>query len=57
MKFKNSENTFDTIGLSKSTIYVKINRYKLLKNYPHFKQSSLSAPYMKNNFKKIMSVK
>lgn len=48
--FKESEEFFETAGLSHSNIYFKINLYKLLTKYPVLKKSSLSSHYLKNNF-------
>ena len=50
-KFKNTEQFFETLGLSKCTIYFKINLYKLIKKYPHLKNPHLSVQYFKDNFK------
>ena len=33
-KFKDTENFFDNVGQSRSTIYFKISLYKFLKKYP-----------------------
>ena len=33
--FNNNEHSIDIIGIKKSTIYFKINLYKLVKKYPH----------------------
>lgn len=40
----------ETIGLSRSTLYFKINLYKFVKKYPSLKNPTLAV---NNNFKKI----
>ena len=55
-KFKNTEQFFETLGLSKCTVYFKINLYKLIKKYPHLKNPHLSVQYFKNNFKMMKLV-
>ena len=50
-KFKDTQNFFDNVGQSKSTIYFKISLYKFLKKYPLLKTSTLQSIYFKNNFK------
>ena len=49
-KFKDTENIFDNVGQSRSTIYFKILLYKFLKKYPLLKS------YFKNKFKAIKVV-
>ena len=49
--FKDTQNFFDNVGQSKSTIYFKISLYKFLKKYPLLKTSTLQSIYFKNNFK------
>ena len=49
--FKDTQNFFDNVGQSKSTIYFKISPYKFLKKYPLLKTSTLQSIYFKNNFK------
>ena len=49
--FKDTQNFFDNVGQSKSTIYFKISLYKFLKKYPLLKRSTLQSIYFKNNFK------
>ena len=55
-KFKDTENFFDNVGQSRSTIYFKISLYKFLKKYPSLKKSTLRSSYFKNNFKAIKVV-
>ena len=55
-KFKDTENFFDNVGQSRSTIYFKISLYKFLKKYPLLKKSTLRSSYFKNNFKAIKVV-
>ena len=55
-RFKDTEIFFETIGLNKSTIYVKINIHRLVKKYPRLRNLTLSSNYLKNNFKKIKFV-
>ena len=50
-KFKDTENFFDNIDQSRSTIYFKISLYKFLKKYSLLKISVLQSSYFKNNFK------
>ena len=54
-KFKDTENFFETVSMSRSTICFKINLYKLVRKYICLQKSTLSANYFKNNFKKIKS--
>ena len=37
-KFRDTENVFDDVGQSRSTIYFKISLYKFLKKYPLLKK-------------------
>ena len=52
-EFKDTENFFDHVGQSRSTIYFKIWLYKFLKKYLLLIKSTLQSNYFKNNFKAI----
>ena len=49
-KFKDTENLFDNVVQSRSTINFKILFYKFLRIYPTFKKPILQSSYFKNNF-------
>ena len=55
-KFKYTENFFDNVGKSRSTVYFKISLYKLLKKCLLLKKSTLQSSYFKSNFKTIKVV-
>ena len=55
-RFKNTENFFDNITQSRSTIYFKISLYTFLKENSLLKTSTLQSSYFKNNFKAIKVV-
>ena len=55
-KIKDTEGFVKNSQHSRSTIYFKIELYKLLKKYPTFKNSSQSSHYFRNNFKMIKTV-
>ena len=55
-KFKDTENSLDNVGQSRSMIYFQISRYTFLKKYPLLKQSTLPSSYLKSNFKAIKFV-
>ena len=46
-KLKDKEGFIENVGLSRSTIYFKIGRYKWLKKFPALKNSSFSSHYFK----------
>ena len=50
-KFKDTENFFDNVCQSRSTICFKNSLYKFLKKYPLLKKSIIQSSYFKNNFK------
>ena len=54
--FKESQEFFETVGLSRSTIYFKMNLYKFFSKYPVVKSPTLPPNYFKNTFKMIMKV-
>ena len=56
-KFKDTRSFWETLGISKSTIYFKMNLYSLMKKYRRLHNSALSSNYLKNNLKKIKSKK
>ena len=43
-------------GISKTTIYFKIDILKFIENYPKMKKSCISLFYLKNNFRVIKNV-
>ena len=55
-RFKDSNEFFDNIGLGRSNIYFKIGLYKFLCKYPKLKNSTLTASYVKSNFKMIRKI-
>ena len=55
-KFKDTENFFDNVNNSKSTIYFKVSLYKFLKKYPLLKKSTTELIHFKSNFKAVMVV-
>ena len=55
-KFKDSEQLFGEVGLSKLTVYFKKNLYKLTSNRPVLGRSTLSSHFLKNNFRLIKSI-
>ena len=50
---KESEEFFETVGLSGSTIYFKMNFQKFFSKYPVMTSPMLSTNCFKNNFKKL----
>ena len=52
-RFKGTQNFFDNVGQSKSTMYFKNSLYEFLEKYPLLKISTLQSSYFKNNFKAI----
>ena len=55
-RFKGTQNFFDNVGQSKSTMYFKNSLYEFLEKYPLLKISTLQSSYFKNNFKAIKVV-
>ena len=55
-RFKDSDEFFDSIGLSRSYIYFKIGLYKFLCKYPKLKSSTFTATDFKSNFKLIKNI-
>ena len=55
-RFKDSNEFFDGVGLSRSNIYFKIRLYKFLCKFPALRNSTLTSSYFKNNFKIIKKV-
>ena len=51
-QFKELEEFFESVGLSRSTIYFKISLFKFLLKYPLLKTSCLSSRYFENILKK-----
>ena len=51
--FKDEDDFFDRVRLSRSNIYIEISLYKVLKKFPLLKNSILTFNYFKNNFKLI----
>ena len=50
-RFKEEDEFFDYVGLSRSNIYFKIRLYKFLSKFPVLKNSTLTSSYFKSNFK------
>ena len=55
-RFKGTQNFFDNVGQSKSTMYFKNSLYEFLEKYALLKISTLQSSYFKNNFKAIKVV-
>ena len=55
-RFKDSDEFFSRVGLSRSNIYFKINLFKVLCNFPILKKPTLTLSYFKSNFKLIEKV-
>ena len=55
-RFKNSNEFFDGVGLSRSNTHFKIRLYKILCKFPALRNSTLTSCYFKNNFKIIKKV-
>ena len=55
-RFRESEEFFDTVALSYSTIYFKMSLYKFLSKHPVVKNITVSCNYFKNNFRILMKV-
>ena len=49
-KFRDDEEFFDRVGLSRSNIY---SLYKFIRKFPLSKNSTLTSSYFKNNFRAI----
>ena len=50
-RFKEEDEFFDYVGLSRSNIYFKIRLYKFLSKFPVLKNSTLTSSYFKSTFK------
>ena len=55
-RFKEEDEFFDYVGLSRSNIYFKIRLRKFLCKFPVLKNSTLTSCYFKSNFKLIKKV-
>ena len=55
-RFNDSDEFFDSFGLSRSEIFFKIRLYKLLCKFPALIISTHTPSYFKNNFKIIKKV-
>ena len=55
-RFKDSDQFFDGVGLSRSNIYFKTRLYKFLCKFPTLRNATLTSSYFKNNFKIIKIV-
>ena len=51
--FRERDEVFSRVGLSRSSIYFKIRLHKFLCKFPVLKQSTLTSSYCKSNFKSI----
>ena len=52
-KFRERDEVFSRVGLSRSSIYFKIRLHKFLCKFPVLKQLTLTSSYCKSNFKSI----
>ena len=52
-RFKDSDEFFDSVGLSRSNTYFKIRLYKSLCKFPALRNSTHTPSYFRNNFKII----
>ena len=55
-RFKEVDEFFDCVGLSRSNIYFKIRLFKFLCEFPVLKNSTLTPSYFKSNLKQIKKV-
>ena len=55
-RFKEEDEFFDCVGLSRSNIYFKMRLFKFLCKFPVLKYSTLTPSYFKNNLKQIKKV-
>ena len=55
-KFKEEDDFFDCVGLSRSNIYFEIRLYNFLCKLPVLKNSTLTSSYFQSNFKLIKKV-
>ena len=55
-RFKDNDEFFDSVGLSRSNIYFKMRLYKFLCKFPALRNSTHTPSYFKNNFKIIKKV-
>ena len=55
-RFKENEEFFYRVGLSRSNMYIKIGLYKFLCKFPVLKNSTLTSSYFKSNFKLVKKV-
>ena len=52
-RFKEEDEFFDCVGLSRSNIYFKMRSFKFLCKFPVLKNSTLTRSYFKSNLKQI----
>ena len=52
-RFKEEDENFNSLGLSKSNIYIKMRLFKFLCKFPVLKNSTLTPSYFKSNMKLI----
>ena len=52
-RFKEEDEFFNSVGLSRSNIYFKIRLFKFLCKFPVLKRSTLTPSYFKSNLKQI----
>ena len=55
-RFKEEDEFFNKVGLSKSNIYFKMRLFKFLCKFPMLKNSTLTPSYFKSNMKLIKKV-
>ena len=55
-RFKEDDEFFDCVGLSRSNICFKIRLFKFLCKFPVLKNSTLAPSYFKSNLKQIKKV-
>ena len=55
-RFKEKDEFFNSVGLSKSNIYFKMRLFKFLCKFPVLKNSTLTPNYFRSNMKLIKKV-
>ena len=55
-RFKEEDEFFSNVGLSRSNIYFKMRLFKFLCKFPVLKNSTLTPSYFKSNMKLIKKV-
>ena len=55
-RFKDYDKFFDSVGLSRSSIYFKTSLYKFLCKFPVLKNLTLTSSCFESNFKNVCSI-